>query len=425
MSKKGYNRRQENERESWEYTMSEKLILIDGSSVLSRNYYGSLPNSVKFAKNPEEKAKGMKDIMQTRDGLPTNGLFSMMRFLLKVIKEQQPTHLAVCWDVNRETFRKERYADYKGTRSETPSALKKQFALTKKTLEYIGIPQFELAGYEADDIIGTLAKRFQSDMPIYIITGDQDALQLVNEKTKVWFTTSKAKEWYVEEGINPNELSIPDKTYEYTVETVLKRYQLYPQQIVDLKALQGDDSDNIPGVKGVGPTAILPLLRHYGSIEKIYQAIESTPEEELKHFLKVDLGIPRSPIGALCRRSNQEIATVIKETLKKNFSKPLVKEVEKLFKECDDKHIKEQVKKLKDLQYIHYKAHAYELAETLEKLDAGLIGKEAAFVSKELATIVTNIPAYRTLPLQQLKLQLNLVNMRKIFDRLEFHSIAV
>lgn len=341
--------------------MTNKLLLLDGSSILSRNYYGSMPKSFKNAKTKEEREKAMSDVMKTSDGLYTNGLYGLVRFLFKLIKEQNPSHMAIAWDVSRDTFRKTLYPDYKGTRNETPYALKMQFELAQKTLAYMGFKQYKTATHEADDIIGTFAKKFEQHMPTYIITGDQDALQLVNEHTNVWFTTSKASEWYEARGVNAKMLPIPAKVFEYTVETVFEDYGLYPKQIIDLKALEGDTSDNIPGVKGVGPKATGPLLQHYGTIERIYEAIETTPTKELNSFLKETLGITRSPIGSLTKEPTKE---------------------------------------------------------------APLVGKKAAFLSKQLATIDCAIPLYKDVQLEHLQVQLKPANITKIFDRLEFQSLV-
>lgn len=340
--------------------MTQKLVLIDGSSLLSRNYYGSLPASVKFGKTPEDKKLGMKDIMQTKDGLPTNGLYSMMRFILKVIREQKPTHMAICWDLSRETFRKKIYPEYKGTRNETPPQLKMQFELAKKTLDYIGLTPYILEDFEADDIIGTLARKFEDDIATYIITGDQDALQLVNDNTKVWYMTSKAKDWYKERNIDVKNLNIPDKTFEYTNETVEENYGLTPTQIIDLKALEGDTSDNIPGVSGVGKTSAPWLIRKFGSVENLYKNIEGLSKEEekkLKEELK-EFGLKRPPFGHLLKESDSE-----------------------------------------------------------------LVGKEAALLSKKLATIVTDIPEYKDIKLDNLIINLDENKMKKIFERLEFNSL--
>lgn len=337
-----------------------KLILIDGSSVLSRSYYGTLPWDAKKAKTPEEKQAAMKKVMQTKDGQHTNAVFGMTKFLLKVIREQRPTHMMVAWDISRDTFRRQLYKEYKGTRGNTPEELKSQFILAQKTLADIGLKQYMVSTHEADDIVGTFAKKFEQEIPTYIISGDQDSLQLVSDNTKVWLTTGKAKAFYEKRNINIKDLNIPDGTFEFTPLTFEEEYGLKPTQIIDMKALEGDSSDNIPGVKGVGPKAVIPLLKEYGTIENLYEAIEglSTEEElDMKAFMK-ELGISRSPLGNLLKESETE-----------------------------------------------------------------LVGKKAALLSKQLATIVTDMKEYEHILLDDVLIALDDAKMKEKFSELEFKSL--
>lgn len=275
--------------------MQNKLVLVDGSSLLSTSFFGTLPREWYTGDKEIAKTK----IMKTADGRYTNGVFGMMKILLKIIKEQQPSHLVVAWDVNRDTFRREIYPEYKAHRGETTEELKSQFPLAMEVLKAMNIAQYSAERFEADDIIGTLAKKFEQDVPVYIMTKDQDALQLITENTKVWLNTSKTKdmvdEFYGEYG---TMYKAPDNFFEFTNETFEHFYGLKPIQIIDLKALEGDTSDNIPGVKGVGPKAIIPLLKEFGTVEEIYDYIEDNEEKEIKAFFK-ELGINRSPLKNL------------------------------------------------------------------------------------------------------------------------------
>lgn len=341
--------------------MTNRLILVDGSSVLSKNYYGTLPFEFKKAKTPEEKEKAMEKVMKTSDGQYTNAVYGMMKFLLKVIKEQKPTHLVIMWDKSRDTFRRKIYSDYKGQRGETPKPLSSQFGLAQRLLKDIGISTYVHDDFEADDIIGTFAKKFENEISTFIITGDQDSLQLITEKTRVWLSTSKAKDLYINRGMDIKNVDVPDGCFEYTPLTFEEEYGLQPIQIIDMKALEGDSSDNIPGVKGVGPKAVLPLLKEYGTIEGIYEVIESTPEKELKNFFKESLGISRSPIGNLTKEPTE--------------NEPIV-------------------------------------------------GKKAAFLSKDLATIRTNIEHYDNISLDEIRLNINKDEMKQKFHELEFKSLV-
>jgi DNA polymerase-1 len=289
--------------------MTKKLLLIDGSSMLVTSFYGNV-------NVPYMKTGDTSKLMQTKDGLFTNGVYTMCKVLLNLIQKQKPTHIAVAWDVNRESLvRREKYEAYKANRSETKSELGEQFGTMQQTLKAMNIPSFKLISHEADDIIGTFAKKFENEIPTYIITKDQDALQLISENTRVWLGTSKAKDLYSERGIDTKTLNIPDGFFEYTVLTFEEEYGLKPIQMVDKKAIEGDSSDNIPGVKGVGPTAVVPLLQEYGTLEKLYEVLESEEEEELKQFFKDSLGIKRSPIKNLLEQRDsaflsKQLATI-------------------------------------------------------------------------------------------------------------------
>ena len=157
------------------------LLLIDGSSLLTTQYYGNLPKEILFAKTEEEKKKHYYRIMQTKTGIYTNAVYGFMRILLKIIKEQKPGYLAVAWDKSRNTFRREIYSDYKGNRGETPVPLKDQFILCEELLQKMGIRQFMDDKFEADDFCGTLSKKFEKEIPVKILTKDNDYLQLVTE----------------------------------------------------------------------------------------------------------------------------------------------------------------------------------------------------------------------------------------------------
>lgn len=337
-----------------------KLLLIDGSSVLSTNFYGSLPWEFKKAKTPEEKAEAIKKAMKTSDGRFTNGVFGMTKALLKVLKKQKPDYIAVAWDVSRETFRRKLYKEYKGNRSKTPDALKSQFGLMQEVLDEMNIPQFKFEDFEADDIIGTFAKNFEEEVEVSILTKDQDALQLISERTNVWLSTSKSKKWFEELEIDQKEINIPDGTFEFTNQTFEKIYGLKPIQMIDKKALEGDASDNIPGVKGVGEKAVTPLLQRFNTIEQMYDFLET-----------------------------------------------LDKTSEKLFKQ----EMKEQG------------ASRLPLKKLLEVSDSEVVGKRIALLSKELATIKTDIELLKNVKLENLKVELDKEKTKRKFEELEFKSL--
>lgn len=387
--------------------MTEKLLIIDGSSLLSTSFYATA-TAYLMAKTDEDKEKALTRLMKTSDGRYTNGVFPFMRTLLSLIKKNQPTHLAVVWDVSRQTFRQEiAGGTYKGTRKATPHPLKEQFISTQNLLQGI-VPQF-LSGkddeevYEADDFAGSLAKRFQNEIPVFLHTKDEDYLQLVDTNTRVWLGSSKADKMFEDLGLNRQEFNVPDGFFEFTLSTLKDIKGLEPYQIVEYKALCGDTSDNIPGVKGVGEKAVIPLLQEYGNIESIYDTIEnlsSKEEKELKKFFKESLGIGRSPIsymlaeGVIALSSGEKINyNVIFDEVTEE-----AKALQPLFEE-----------KLGKLRFPIRLSNA----EDIEKLrneevyGVQLCAKESAFMSKELATIKTDIEFIANVNLDDIKLNIN------------------
>ncbi len=288
----------------------EKFVLIDGSSMLVTNYYGNLPKALLFEKDPEKKEKLYSQILHNSKGQYTNAMYGMMRTILKIIAEQKPTHMMFAFDMTRDTFRREKYADYKGNRSETPQPLKEQFENMENLLQDMGFQVFYDSRYEADDIVGSVVSKFEKDIPSFIITKDHDYLQLVSDYTRVWLIQTKQEtadellaKYGAGYGFNKSLVSIPDKAFEVTPPLCLMEYGVRPEQIPDLKGIQGDSSDNIPGVKGVSSAAI-PLLSEYGTVEKIYEAIDACDGDSkalkaLSAHWKDDLGVSRSPLKAL------------------------------------------------------------------------------------------------------------------------------
>ena len=213
-----------------------KLVLIDGNSLINRAFYATPPLSAK-------------------DGTPTNAVYAFVNMLVRIIGDIKPRYMLVAFDRKEPTFRHEMYADYKGTRKPMPEDLRPQIDLMKKVLDTMGISRYEQAGIEADDIIGSMAKRYKGDT--IIITGDKDSFQLVDETTSVYFTRR---------GITETEI--------YSNENFKEKTGIEPIQIIDLKSMMGDSSDNIPGIAGVGEKTALSLVEKYGSIENLYSHID-------------------------------------------------------------------------------------------------------------------------------------------------------
>ncbi|UJF31702.1 DNA polymerase I [Paenibacillus hexagrammi] len=212
----------------------DKLVIIDGNSIASRAFY-ALP------------------LLSNSSGLHTNAVYGFTTMLLKLIEEEKPTHFLVAFDAGKVTFRHKEYTEYKGGRAKTPPELSEQFPLIKELLKAFQIPQFELQGYEADDIIGTLTRvADESGKQVLLVSGDKDMLQLSSDQVTVAITRKGITEV---ERYNPAE--------------IMEKYGLEPKQIVDLKGLMGDTSDNIPGIPGVGEKTALKLLHEYGSVEEV------------------------------------------------------------------------------------------------------------------------------------------------------------
>ncbi len=214
----------------------DKFIIVDGNSLANRAFY-AMP------------------YLSNRNKLPSGAVFGFANLLVKLIEQQNPTYLAVAFDHARKTFRNEIFADYKGTRKETPPDLRAQFPVIKNMLSVLGIKTFEIAGIEADDIIGTLSKL--SNCQNILVSGDRDLLQLVGEHTEVWLT---------KKGVTEIE--------KYDEKALFEKYGLKPSGIVDLKALMGDTSDNIPGVSGVGEKTALSLLEKYSDLDGVYENVD-------------------------------------------------------------------------------------------------------------------------------------------------------
>lgn len=275
------------------------LLILDGSSILSTHYYGTLPKEVLMAKTLEEKEKKYCKILQTKDGIYTNGVFSMLRSFLKLIDIIQPSHLAICFDVSRNTFRKELYTEYKSNRKETPSPLKDQFLLAEEIFEKIGVKTLYDKNFEADDLVGSITRKFERKIPVTILTKDRDYYQLVSLNTTLWLMQSKIEKQ--EELFTKYHISgyFPEKSVPFDISRVKTETGVYPYQIPDLKGLQGDISDNIPGVKNVSSVAPT-LLSLHNSIEEIYSFIEKTSKKEVVEYWKKN-GIKRSPFTALTK----------------------------------------------------------------------------------------------------------------------------
>jgi len=241
------------------------LILIDGNALIHRSYHGLPP-------------------LTTKSGELVNAVYGFALTLLSVIEKFHPEYIAASFDLKGPTFRHKKFAEYKGTRAKAPDDLYAQIPRVKELVQAFNIPIYELAGFEADDVIGTLSRQAiekDEDVDVIIVTGDSDAFQLINDRVKV-FTMRK--------GVKDTVL--------YDTDAVFAKYGLIPDQLKDYKGLRGDTSDNIPGVKGIGEKGAVNLLQQYASLEKVYESlgeIKGSLKQKLEEgkesaFLSKDLG---------------------------------------------------------------------------------------------------------------------------------------
>ncbi len=232
--------------------MADKIVLIDGHSILNRAFYG-VPN------------------LTNAEGLHTNAVYGFLNIMFRILDEEQPQYLAVAFDLHAPTFRHKMYEAYKGTRHAMPEELREQVPVIKEVLKAMRIPTIMQEGYEADDILGTLAKRSEEQgMEVTVVSGDRDLLQLATDKIKIRIPKTKGGKTVIED---------------YHTQDVIEAYQIEPKQIIELKALMGDSSDNIPGLPGVGEKTATKLIVTYGNIENAYEhRAEIKPAKAQKAF---------------------------------------------------------------------------------------------------------------------------------------------
>lgn len=233
--------------------MSEKLVLIDGHSILNRAFFG-IPD------------------LSNSEGLHTNAVYGFLNIMFKILEEEQPDYLTVAFDVSEPTFRHKMYAEYKGTRKPMASELREQVPVMKEMLTAMGVTIIEKGGYEADDLLGTIAKRSEAlGVEVSVVSGDRDLLQLATDHIKIRIPKTKRTGTEIED---------------YNAREVLEKYQVTPLQFIDVKALMGDTSDNIPGVPGIGEKTATSLIVQYGSIENAYAHVDEIKPPRASNNLK-------------------------------------------------------------------------------------------------------------------------------------------
>ena len=234
----------------------EKLYIIDGMAQIYRAHFAMVNNP-----------------LTTNDGRHTSVIYGFLNILFKIIKEEKPDYLAIAMDSKSKTFRHKLYNDYKANRKKMPEEISYQIPILKEIINFLGIKMIECPGYEADDIMGTVCKIAETkNLESYIVSGDKDMLQMVNDNIIVYSPGNRF-----------------NATIRYRGEEVKNKMGVYPERVVDLLSLIGDSSDNIPGVKGVGPKTAIKLLEQFGSVEKIISNSDDIKNERIKNLIKENL----------------------------------------------------------------------------------------------------------------------------------------
>lgn len=230
--------------------IKQSLFIIDGMSLLFRSYYA------------------MGSRLTAPDGTPVGAVYGFLKIITKILREQNPTHFAICWDLKEKTFRHEVYPLYKANRGETPPDIIPQINLIKNLINIMEIPSFAIPGFEADDVAATIAKIFEHYGEVFLVTSDKDYMQIVNEKIHMF------------------SLKTGDKYDIINTEKVIDFFGVPPNQVIEVLALTGDTSDNIPGVKGIGDKTAAKLISEFGNVENIYNNIEKVTNKRIKIALE-------------------------------------------------------------------------------------------------------------------------------------------
>ena len=315
----------------------EKLVVIDGNSIINRAFYGIMGNNM----------------LRTSDGTYTNAVYGFLAIMFKILDDIKPDYLAIAFDLKAPTKRHEMYEGYKATRKGMPNELAEQMPILKRVLKAMNITIIEKEGYEADDILGTLAKMAaKQDIETTILSGDRDTFQLIEEKIKVRIPHTKAGK---------------TETEDYTIEKVEEIYGLSPLKLIEVKGLMGDTSDNIPGIPGVGEKTAIKLIKEYGSVEELYNQVEKG-QANLKGALKEKV------------INNKELAFLSKTLGTINIEAPIDMTIDKLaVKEWDKEEVLDIFTELKFNRYIE----RFELGEIKKQVEVEKIDIEQIEISSD------------------------------------------
>jgi len=346
---------------------SKKLVLIDGHSILNRAFYG-VPD------------------LSNAQGLHTNAVYGFLNILFKILEEEKPDYLAVAFDVHAPTFRHQMYEAYKGTRKPMPEELREQVPVMKDVLKAMGIVIVEQAGLEADDILGTLAKKAQTEgIEVALVSGDRDLLQIADEHIKIRIPKTKMGRTEIED---------------YYPQDVVDAYQVTPLQFIDLKALMGDTADNIPGVPKVGQKTATELMTAYGSLENIYAHVEEISKKSIRESLLANKDLADLSKALATIKTDCEVALDYQAAKAEDF---YTQEAYNLFKQLEFKNMLNRFEKdavisnEEVLKTFHRVEKQKEFLRQLEQIkDGSLVGFYLVQEKKQLLGVAVSLCCERS-----------------------------
>ncbi|MGI6021367.1 MAG: 5'-3' exonuclease, partial [Lachnospiraceae bacterium] len=328
--------------------MPDRLYLIDGHSILNRAFYGvpDLTNS---------------------EGIHTNAVYGFLNILFKVIEEEQPEYLGVAFDLPEPTFRHKMYPEYKGTRKKPAPEFRQQVPIIKEVLRAMGIKCISKGGYEADDILGTVSKQGERQgMNVTVISGDRDLLQLASKNITIRI---------------PKTIGGNNVVEEYDEKAVIDKYEVTPQEFIDVKALMGDSSDNIPGLPGVGEKTAVKIIKIYGCIENAFEhASEIKPPRAGKAMLEhYDLAVMSKQLAAI--DTNVELDLALEDLKAHDY---LTQEAYQLFKKLGFKQLSLKFNKDNESDGETVEFEMIGSRETADKIFSELSGDRIAFSAVDI-----------------------------------------
>ncbi len=326
--------------------MREKLVLIDGHSILNRAFFG-IPD------------------LTNSEGLHTNAVYGFLNIMFKILEEERPEYLTVAFDVSEPTFRHKMYDAYKGTRKPMADELREQVPVMKEMLHAMGITVIEKGGYEADDLLGTIAKRSETaGLTVSVVSGDRDLLQLASDSIKIRIPKTKRTGTEIED---------------YNAKEVLEKYQVTPTQFIDVKALMGDTSDNIPGVPGIGEKTATAIIAAYGSIENAYAHADELKPPRASKNLKEHYDMAQMSKTLATIEVNADIAYDLADARLEQISDLYTEEAYLLCKKLEFKNLlaRFEVDAPKNRAEEHFRMISEE--REAKKIFAGMRGKACGF----------------------------------------------